>query len=837
MRHDERVALLEGIPMKRRVGVLALLVVAMAWTAAAQEAMTMKGAELCSQKKRAALSRPDRGESPTSPRHSFDVLNYTLDLNIYNCFLTPYPKSFVASNVLTFRVDTALSSIRLNASSTSLTIDSVRQAGVSFTHSAGILTIMLDRTYNPGEIVDVRIHYRHNNVADNAFYTGGDMVFTDCEPEGARSWFPCWDKPSDKATVNLRVKTPATVRLGGSGRLADSVRVADTIWYNWISRDPVATYLVVLSGKVNYNLDIVQWPRISNPLDSIPIRFYWNAGESQSNLNNIKTKIIPMTTRYSELFGEHPFEKNGFATMNNQFAWGGMENQTLTSLCPNCWSENLVSHEFGHQWFGDMITCATWADIWLNEGFATYLEALWYETTSGYTAYKNDINNDASSYISGNPGWPMYNPSWAVSTPDNNTLFNYAITYAKGATVLHMLRYTLGDSLFFAALKAYATDTTSFSLQSATTADFVQKISQTAGRDMAWFFNQWVYQPNHPVYANTYNITSVGGGQWMVGFKGRQTQSNPAFFQMPVELKVTFTSGPDTTLRFFHAQNNQVFEFRFNRQPSAVAFDPGNNIVIKQGSTTAGVTAPAPTLEWPGAGDTVGIAGVRLRWQRAASAAFYRVQISTAPGFSPLVADDSTLTDTSFVAPPLTPSTQYYWRVSARNAGGTGAWSAARMFLTGTEYQVLVQSGWNLLSLPVRPGDGSVASVFPHALAWYGYQPDSGYHGVDSLRLGAGYWVKFDSAEAVGMVGTPVTSLIMPVLPGWNLIGGLTADVPLAYVNASPPEIQESGFYYFDGQSYQPATSLAPRRGYWVKMNGPGYLIMSSGLPSEPPDR
>jgi hypothetical protein len=362
----------------------------------------------------------------------------------------------------------------------------------------------------------------------------------------------------------------------------------------------------------------------------------------------------------------------------------------------------------------------------------------------------------------------------------------------------------------------------------------VQKISQTAGQDMSWFFNQWVYQPNHPVYANTYNITSLGGGEWMVGFKGRQTQSNPAFFQMPVELKVTFTSGPDTTLRFFHSQNNQVFEFRFSRQPSTVAFDPGNNIVIKQGSTAVGATAAAPVLTWPASGDTVGITGVQLRWRRPVTGAFYRVQVSTNPGFTSLVADDSTLTDTTFISPPLASATQYYWRVNTRNAGGTSAWSATGMFLTATEYQVLVSHGWNLISLPVRPSDASMASVFPHALAWYAYHPDSGYHAFDSLTFGAGYWVKFDSAEAVGMVGTPVTSLIMPVVAGWNLIGGLTADVPLAYVTASPPEIQESGFFAFDGETYQQVTSLAPRRGYWVKMNGPGYLVMSSGLPVKP---
>ena len=273
--------------MKHTCVLLAAMMVALASTGVAQES-TMKGAEQCSFKKSNAAHRPHAPESATSPRHTFDVLNYTLDLNIYSCFLTPYPKSFTASNLVTFRVDTALSSIRLNASTTSLVIDSVRLAGVSFTHSAGLLTITLDRTYVPGEVADVKIYYRHNNVADNAFYTGTGMVFTDCEPEGARSWFPCWDKPSDKATVNLHIKTPASVKLGSSGRLADSTQVADTIWYNWISRDPVSTYLVVMSGKVGYNLDIVKWPTISNPADSIPIRFYWNAGESQTNLNNVK---------------------------------------------------------------------------------------------------------------------------------------------------------------------------------------------------------------------------------------------------------------------------------------------------------------------------------------------------------------------------------------------------------------------------------------------------------------------------------------------------------------------------------------------------------------------
>jgi len=574
--------------MIRRYTVPAFLVLAMCYAlpGLAQVEASKKGAEYCSEKKMSSWSVDPLALSPGTPRHSYDVLDYRLDLDIYNCFLSPYPKSFTGVEVITFRVDTALQSINLNAVNTSLVIDSVAMAGVSFTHASNILTINLDRMYLPNEVVQVKIYYRHNNVTDNAFYASNGMVFTDCEPEGARKWFPCWDRPADKATLHLTAKVPATVKLGSNGRLADSVRVADTLWYTWISRDPIATYLMVISAKVNYNLDIVFWRNPESPNDSIPLRFYWNTGENTTNLNNIKQRIIPMTTEFSRLFGVHPFEKNGFATLNSSFPWGGMENQTLTSLCPNCWSENLVSHEYTHQWFGDMISPGTWADIWLNEGFATYGEALWYEYTGGYTAYKNDIIGDANGYLSGNPGWPIYNPSWAINTPPNSQLFNTAITYYKGACVLHMLRYTLGDSLFFAALKAYGTDTANFRHKNAVTADFITKVNTVTGQDLNWFFNQWVYQPNHPVYANGYSFTNLGGGLWRVTFLARQTQTNTVFFQMPLELKITFASGPDTTVRVFNNTNNQLFTFTFNRQPTGFQFDPNNNIVLKQGTTT-----------------------------------------------------------------------------------------------------------------------------------------------------------------------------------------------------------------------------------------------------------
>jgi len=552
------------------------------------QSLPVSGSKLCSMKRMKQAAVPTTGLSANTPQHSFDVLNYTLSVDLYNCFLSPYPGSYSATNTMTFRADSTISAIQLNAVNTSLTIDSVALAGKSFAHSGDILTITLASTLQPGDTASVRIYYRHNNVADHAFYASAGMAFTDCEPEGARKWFPCWDRPSDKATLDLTAKVPSTVKFGSNGRLADSTKIADTVYYHWVSRDPIATYLMVMTGKVAYNLDKEYWRTLSNPNDSIPVLFYWNAGESVPELDNIETKILPMATHYSTLFGEYPFEKIGLATIAQGagFIWGGMENQTLISLEPGAWNEDLVSHEFAHHWFGDMISPGTWADVWLNEGFATYCEALWVEYTTGAAAYKTVIQNDATDYLLGNPGWAIYNPQWAVATPDLNTMFNYSITYCKGACVLHMLRYVLGDSVFFASIKAYATDSADFRLKNVVTDDFIQKMSDASGQDLRWFLDEWLKEPNHPIYQNTYSIDSTAR---KVVVNVNQTQENAPAFTMPVELKFSFSDGSDSTIRVMNTAYNQQFSFTFAKTPISALFDPNNNIVLKQGGTLTSV--------------------------------------------------------------------------------------------------------------------------------------------------------------------------------------------------------------------------------------------------------
>lgn len=519
-------------------------------------------------------------------RHSFNVLKYNLDLGLYHCYFDPYPKSFSARQLITLQADSALSVIMLNALNTSMIIDSVKLAGTSFLHDLDTLKIFLDRTYQPGEILDVSIFYRHKNVNDKGFYASFGTVYTDSPPEGARKWMPCWDRPSDKAKWELTARVPLSVRLGSTGALADSIISGDTISYHWISEIPVATYLITLASKVNFQVHVRYWHKLSDPNDSIPVRIYYKPGE---NIKKIDTTIIPITNFFSQKFGDYPFEKIGFATMNTTFPWGGMENQSMVNLMPNGYSDlNLIAHEHSHQWFGDMITCGTWADIWLNEGFGTYCQNLWLEHQSGTAAYRSSMNALANYYLNNNPGWPLYHPEWAIHTPTGGILYNQAITYNKGACLLHQLRYVLGDSLFFEVLYQYATDP-DLKFNIAYTHDFIEKTEEVTGNDMGWFFDPWVYAPNHPVYMNTFDIDSLAPNNWRISFIVNQTQATTTFYKMPLQLLVTFSNDSDTLIQVMNDVNNQEFGFNFSKKPVDLKFDPNRNILLKQSSTIYGI--------------------------------------------------------------------------------------------------------------------------------------------------------------------------------------------------------------------------------------------------------
>ncbi len=524
-------------------------------------------------------------KSLNTPKHTFDVLHYNLNIDLYSCYSSPYPKNYKADVSIKIKVDSALNNISLNAVNSSLDIDSITLISNSFTHTNDILQINFTQTYNPGEVLEFKIFYKHKDVSDNAFYCNNGFVFTDSEPIGARKWLPCWDFPSDKATFELKAKVPSTVLLASNGLLIDSLKTLDTIYYHWKSRDPIATYLMIITSKKGYNLQKTYVHTSSNPQDSIEMRFYFNNGENPMPIINIMQDMVNF---FSNKFTPHPFEKNGFATLNSDFQWGGMENQTLTSLCPGCWEEILCLHEFAHQWFGDMITCASWSDLWINEGFATFSEALWKEYKNGYPSYKIEIISKANYYLSHNPGWAISSLSWATNSPTSDVLFNYAVTYQKGACVLHQLRYVLGDTMFFNGLKQYSSDTTNFKYKNSTIGDFFAKMEQVSGQDLQWFMNQWIYTPNHPIYENNLIASSYpNNGIYTALLTVNQTSND--FFKMPLEFKIRFEDNSDTLIKVINNINNQTFYFEFSKKIISYSFDPNLGIVLKSAQNTINI--------------------------------------------------------------------------------------------------------------------------------------------------------------------------------------------------------------------------------------------------------
>jgi len=250
-----------------------------------------------------------------------------------------------------------------------------------------------------------------------------------------------------------------------------------------------------------------------------------------------------------------------------QFLWGGgMEHQTATSLC--CWIDWLMAHELAHQWYGDAITCENFSHIWLNEGFATYAEALWDESNGGPAAYRNNLLNN--QYFG--PG-TIYVPPADLN--NESRIFDGNLSYNKASWVLHMLRGMVGDATFFDILRAW-TASPSVANGTATTEDFQAIAESVSGRNLSNFFSNWIYNEYFPTYSFSWNATDLGGS-WQLTIDLEQLQSH-ALYQMPVPVRVTTTAGTsDFTLD--NTAFSQSFTLSTAAQPTAVALDPDNWIL------------------------------------------------------------------------------------------------------------------------------------------------------------------------------------------------------------------------------------------------------------------
>ena len=484
--------------------------------------------------------------------HFYDLV---LDLNQDTNILTG--KVSVTFEVIGAEISTLDLNLKYN-----MTVGQVRAGGqvVSFSHASSILTTTLDRTYLLGEQGTVEIEYSGNPSGDNfgwSSYGGHPLIWTLSEPYGARDWWPCKDLNTDKAdSVDITVTVRDDLVVASNGLLVEvTTPVPGKKTYFWRERYPIVTYLVALTI---HPFTVLHDEYQSAQGVTMPLDYFVVADQVDAATTGYA--ITPdMITAFAASFGEYPFlnEKYGHVHFN----WGGgMEHQTLTSLHHGAYGQRIIAHELAHQWFGDLVTCADFGHIWLNEGFATWSEAYWREVNEGMGAYHSEMAD--ARYLG--PGTIF------VENPSNFwSIFDYDLSYRKASWIPHMLRHMLGETDFFAALGQYL-DT--YGHGSATTEQFQAVMEDVSGLDLTAFFQQWIYGDYYPIYNFSWDSQPSGTGH-QVSIRVEQVLFPAGLFSMPLDVVVE-TLGGTMTFVIDNSEEVQWYSFQVDDPVFSVELDP-----------------------------------------------------------------------------------------------------------------------------------------------------------------------------------------------------------------------------------------------------------------------
>ncbi len=354
------------------------------------------------------------------------------------------------------------------------------------------------------------------------------------EPATAHTWWPCKDDPSDKATATIAVTVPDSLAVVSNGALVAEAAPAPGLRRSvWRERHPIATYLVSIAVS-NY----VQWTEAC-PCAAGEVRLSFHVfPQDEAGARIALAPTCDMLRWLEELAGPYPFADEKYAQAG--IRWGGaMENQTASSLGQFVFTAgdryaNVVLHELAHQWFGNSVTPSRWSDIWLNEGFARYAEALWLEHTRGREAYFAELRR-----IGPQRHPELFATDGILTDPD--PILPNLLVYDKGAWVLHQLRWQMGDGPFFRFVRAWTTDAAR-AYGHATTADLVAAASAAAGADLAPFLAPWLATADVPELAWQVDAQALAGGRTRLTLRLAQRQAT--LFPLDVPLRVTTDAGP-----------------------------------------------------------------------------------------------------------------------------------------------------------------------------------------------------------------------------------------------------------------------------------------------------
>lgn len=506
---------------------------------------------------------------------AYDVKSYDLDLSVSNVN-TIIEGSAEILLELSRKIDTLVFELQ-----DGLDVDSISMGDqeLDFEHRDGVVYIFLKRTFQKGEYLEVKINYGGDAGRGGGFFSGissrsdynygFDVTYTLSEPMNASDWFPVKQVLEDKIdSVKFSITCDRALMAGSNGILLDVSEQNNKRTFTWKTAYPMAYYLI--SFAVAEYRDYSFYAALSDENDSVLVQnFIYDSDEVYADWKEDIEQTAPMITAFSELLIDYPFagEKYGhcMAPMG-----GGMEHQTMTTI--HNFDFFLVAHELGHQWFGDYITCGNWQDIWINEGFASYME---------YVAAQVLLEQaDADQWMNNAMSLALQRTSGSVYVPEEDVeetarLFDYGLTYKKGAILLHMIRFILeDDNLFFHVLETYLEQ---YGNGLARGSDFQALLEAESQLDFSAFFQQWYYGEGFPRF-------KIYWHQDGDSLKIRSEQSATApevtpLFQLPFELEVLLDGGEKRRVRLMQQSGIEEFSIAMDGRVLDVRFDPDNDIL------------------------------------------------------------------------------------------------------------------------------------------------------------------------------------------------------------------------------------------------------------------
>jgi aminopeptidase N len=511
---------------------------------------------------------------------NYDVTYHELRFTVNPNVTTPYIDGIVKT---TFTALDEMNSIVFDMA-TQLAVSSVVMNGSNLTYSQSNYQLFIDfpNTIATGNSATVEITYAGAPPqAEQAFtrttHNGTPVIFTLSEPFGARDWWPCKQDLNDKIdNIDVYITCPSTYIGVSNGLLLNSVTSGGNTTRHFQHNYPIPAYLISLNvtNYVTYNIE-AGLGTTESPL--IPIINYLYPESNTTTVQNAINQTIPIFNIFEEKFGPYPYRNEIYGHV--QFSYGGgMEHATMSSM--GGWSRGLIAHELGHQWFGNQVTCGTWKDIWLNEGLTEYTAGIAVEEIDGPAAFvswkANKINN-----ITSQTGGAVYLTD--AEAQNVARIFSSRLSYNKGSMVTHMLRWVMGDTAFFQALKNYLNDS-NLSYGYAITDDLVAHLEAEHGASLTEFFNDWLYNQGYPTY--DVQAQNLGAGQVRITLNQTQSHSSVSFFEMPVEIRLTGSSGQTQDVVLNHTFSGQEFVVPVAFTVTGVQFDPNRHIISRNSTTT-----------------------------------------------------------------------------------------------------------------------------------------------------------------------------------------------------------------------------------------------------------